>query len=122
MGLIYLIEICDGLVGTLITLTVLSGILTLILAIVISIMKNDGEDITSPVKYIKGTIITFVISLLGCTLVPSTSAGYRIAAIGTTMEYLQNSKEAKQLPDNTFKMLNRVINKIEQDSTTTAKK
>ena len=118
MGLIYLIEICDSIITILCVIGSITGILGIKFAV-----DSIDDDVPNPLtlKWFKGLILTTVLCLVTAAFIPSTAAGYRIAAIGTTMEYFQNSKEAKQLPDNTFKMLNRVINQIEQDSTTVKK-
>lgn len=66
-------------------------------------------------KFAKHSFRHFVISssmiLLSC-LIPSTSQCYAIFGVGTTIEYLKDSKEAKELPENAFKALNYYLKSV----------
>lgn len=67
-------------------------------------------------KFTKSSIpISFLILLMGC-MIPSTPQCYAIYGIGSTIEYIQNSEEAKKLPDNTIRALNSYLESITEEN------
>ena len=48
--------------------------------------------------------------------VPSTRTIYKVFGIGTVLEYVKNSDEAKQLPDNALKAINYYLKEIPKEN------
>lgn len=114
MGTIYLIECLDGINMCLLLLLLFS----LTAVVIVSISKATGDiSHKSFITTLKIGIPIVIFSIITVALVPRTAAGYRILGIGSTLEYLQNSKDAKAVPDKTFKMVNRVLDNVCRDTT-----
>lgn len=119
MGTIYLIECLDGINGCLVFLFICS----LVATIITFVWKlADDLEFKKFITALKIEIPILIFAILGLAFVPTTSAGYRILGIGSTLEYLQNSKDAKAVPDKTFKMINRVLDNVCREDTATNRK
>lgn len=55
------------------------------------------------------SIIVFVIGLIGRTFIPTTSEALVIYGVGESVEYLQNNKDAVQIPDKALQALNKYL-------------
>lgn len=44
--------------------------------------------------------------------IPSTKSCYAIFGVGTVLNYVNNSEEAKQIPDNAMKAVNRYLESL----------
>ena len=53
--------------------------------------------------------IVFVIGLIGRTFTPTTSEALVIYGVGESVEYLQNNKDAVQIPDKALQALNKYL-------------
>ena len=53
--------------------------------------------------------IVFVIGLIGRTFIPTTSEALVIYGVGESVEYLQNNKDAVQIPDKALQALNKYL-------------
>ena len=103
------------------TILVVSGILAgaaLILWIIVylsdSIYIADGEESKRRLLKIESkafwiSIIVFVIGLIGRTFIPTTSEALVIYGVGESVEYLQNNKDAVQIPDKALQALNKYL-------------
>ena len=119
MGTIYLIECLDGINMCLLLLLLFS----LTAVVIVSIYKAAGDiSHKSFITTLKIGIPIVIFSIITVAFVPRTAAGYRILGIGSTLEYLQNSKDAKAVPDKTFKMINRVLDNVCREDTTINRK
>lgn len=54
--------------------------------------------------------IVFAIGLIGKTFTPTTSEALVIYGVGESVEYLQNNKDAVQIPDKALQALNKYLN------------
>ena len=103
------------------TILVISGILAgaaLILWVIVYLSDPeytaDGEEskrrflkIGSKTLWI--SIIVFVIGLIGRTFIPTTSEALVLYGVGESVEYLQNNKDAVQIPDKALQALNKYL-------------
>ena len=103
------------------TILVISGVLAgaaLILWIIVYLSDSeyiaDGEE--SKRRFLKIvsktlciSIIVFVIGLIGRTFTPTTSEALVIYGVGESVEYLQNNKDAVQIPDKALQALNKYL-------------
>lgn len=71
------------------------------------------NDEVGCVSKIKGALKVFcvfaLLGLLGCVFVPSTENLYAIYGVGSVIDCCKNSDEAKKLPDNTVKAINKYL-------------
>ena len=61
------------------------------------------------------SIIIFVIGLIGKTFIPTTSEALVIYGVGESVEYLQNNKDAVQVPDKALQALNKYLDEVIED-------
>ena len=59
--------------------------------------------------------IVFAIGLIGRTFTPTTSEALVIYGVGESVEYLQNNKDAVQIPDKALKALNKYLDEAIED-------
>lgn len=59
--------------------------------------------------------IIFVIGLIGRTFTPTTSEALIIYGVGESVEYLQNNKDAIQIPDKVLQALNKYLDEAIED-------
>lgn len=60
----------------------------------------------------KGWIVLgFIFTFIGI-IVPSTNKCYAIFGVGTVLNYVNNSDEAKQIPDNAMRAVNRYLESL----------
>lgn len=59
--------------------------------------------------------IVFVIGLIGRTFTPTTSEALIIYGVGESVEYLQNNKDAIQIPDKVLQALNKYLDEAIED-------
>lgn len=103
------------------TILVVSGILAgaaLIFWVIVYLSDPEyisgGEE--SKIRFLKIgsktlwiSIIVFVIGLIGRTFTPTTSEALVIYGVGESVEYLQNNKDAVQIPDKALQALNKYL-------------
>ena len=61
------------------------------------------------------SIIVFAIGLIGRTFTPTTSEALVIYGVGESVEYLQNNKNAVQIPDKALQALNKYLDEVIED-------
>lgn len=120
MNSYFILWLCS-ILGKLSTFFCVIGVIYLTVTFIMSVAYHidsscDMEWKESSMKnFVKRPLRHFVISssmiLLSC-LIPSTSQCYAIFGVGTTIEYLKDSKEAKELPENAFKALNYYLKSV----------
>lgn len=120
-GKMYWFTRLTAITTTLKTILVISGILAgaaLIFWIVIYLsdpeyMPDGEESKRSFLKIGSKTLcistIVFVIGLIGRTFTPTTSEALVIYGVGESVEYLQNNKDAVQIPDKALQALNKYL-------------
>lgn len=59
--------------------------------------------------------IVFIIGLIGRTFIPTTSEALLIYGVGESVEYLQNNKDAVQIPDKALQALNKYLDEVIED-------
>lgn len=59
--------------------------------------------------------IVFIIGLIGRTFTPTTSEALIIYGVGESVEYLQNNKDAIQIPDKALQALNKYLDEAIED-------
>ena len=118
MNTLYWITRLDSIVGILMLFAVISGITTFVLHLfLVTDFYDYDEEKEKEKKARKISIIVFSISSLMLAFIPSTKDAYIIYGIGGTIDYLEQNKDAKQLPDKTIKAINAFLdNQIKTDS------
>lgn len=120
--IIYFCSIADGLRSLFLTFGIISMILSVITYFMCMCAKDNccqvclGRSIARlNSKYTLGCIVSSFLIFLG-TLTPPTSECYKILGIGATIEYVSNSNEVKELPENAVKALNEYLKSIPKES------
>lgn len=124
--IIYFCSIADGLRSLFLTFGIIGMILSVIMYFMCMCAKDPNCDNCCQVclgrsvaklnpKYTLGCIVSSFLIFLG-TLTPPTSECYKILGIGATIEYISNSNEVKELPENAVKALNEYLKSISKES------
>lgn len=115
---IYLIESADTIKFIFILLLIISSIASVtILGMLWSYtnLEDEGFEKKSAKKWLKNAFISNICFLILVLITPSTNTLYKIFGIGTVLEYIKNSDEAKQLPDNALKAINYYLKEIPKE-------
>lgn len=91
------------------------SILILLIAISSYFTFYDEDDIKISIKLIKVGMITMLISILGCTFIPSKEDLYLIYGAGTIVDYCKDNSNVKEIPDKAIDALNRYLDSIAED-------
>ena len=92
---------------------ILFALSILILLIAISCYFNfDEDDLKIPIKSIKVGMVTMLISILGCTFIPSKEDLYLIYGAGTIVDYCKDNSNVKEIPDKAIDAFNRYLDSI----------
>ena len=95
---------------------ILFALSILILFIAISCYFNfDEDDLKISIKSIKVGMVTMLISILGCTFIPSKEDLYLIYGAGTIVDYCKDNSNVKEIPDKAIDALNRYLDSIAED-------
>lgn len=113
--LLYFIEQADNFIVLLSIILIIVSILFIVFLIVASIARDEKEKELAKKNLKKITPILAVL-IFSVTLLPSTKSCYRIIGLGTVIEYIKNSDEAKQLPDNAIKAINYYLEQIPKEN------
>lgn len=116
---IYLIESADTIKFIFILLLIISSIASVtILGMLLSYtnLEDEGFEKKSAKKWLRNTFISNICFLILVLIIPSTNTLYKIFGIGTVLEYIKNSDEAKQLPDNALKAINYYLKEIPKEN------
>lgn len=115
---IYLIESSDTIKFIFILLLIISSIASVtILGMLWSYtnLEDEGFEKKSAKKWLRNAFISNICFLILVLITPSTNTLYKIFGIGTVLEYIKNSDEAKQLPDNALKAINYYLKEIPKE-------
>jgi energy-coupling factor transporter transmembrane protein EcfT len=115
---IYLIESADTIKFIFILLLIISSIASVtILGMLWSYtnLEDEGFEKKSAKKWLRNTFISNICFLILVLITPSTNTLYKIFGIGTILEYVKNSDEAEQLPDNALKAINYYLKEIPKE-------
>lgn len=114
---LYLIETADSICVVFLILTILSAAAMVIMAIVTAAYAEENEDLKDYyAKLLMKSMYMFAICLLIFAFIPRTNSLYKIMGIGSVLEYVSKSKEAKQLPDNAIKAINYYLEQIPKEN------
>lgn len=91
------------------------SILILLIAISSYFTFYDEDDIKISIKLIKVGMITMLISILGCTFIPSKEDLYLIYGAGTIVDYCKDNSNVKEIPNKAIDALNRYLDSIAED-------
>lgn len=86
--------------------------ITLFVVLVFYVAAQKVDQLPLFNKFTKTIISIFIACLLATISIPSTKELYFIYGVGSAIDYLQESPEAKQLPDKTLKCLNQWCNEF----------
>lgn len=112
MNSIYWLTRLDNIQGIIILFLILSIIgLIILIVILINDYIDDGEyfhinDYTGVKKWLIVCCSFVIINILGLVFIPNTKEACIIYGVGGTIDYIKQSKEAKQIPDKVVKALN----------------
>lgn len=115
---IYLIESADTIKFIFILLLIISSIASVtILGMLWSYinLEDEGFEKKSAKKWLRNAFISNICFLILVLITPSTNTLYKIFGIGTILEYVKNSDEAEQLPDNALKAINYYLKEIPKE-------
>ena len=115
---IYLTESADNIKFIFILLLIISSIVTITILGLLWDYTNpefDGFEKKSAKKWLRNAFISNICFLILVLITPSTNTLYKIFGIGTVLEYIKNSDEAKQLPDNALKAINYYLKEIPKE-------
>lgn len=116
---IYLIESADTIKFIFILLLIISSIASVtILGMLWSYtnLEDEGFEKKSAKKWLRNAFISNICFLILVLITPSTNTLYKIFGIGSVLEYVKNSDEAKQLPDNALKAINYYLKEIPKEN------
>lgn len=107
---LYLLSVLSTLKIIALVFVVVTGVATFISGVgkVITDPVEDASDYKSASKAFKLASPIFVISLILTLFCPSKPELYMIFGVGSAIDYLQSSDAAKQLPDKTLNVLNKM--------------
>lgn len=109
------------------TILIVSGILAMAALIFLLVIylsdpdyMTDGEEgkkryLKSGSKALCTFTVIFTIGLVGRTFIPTTSEALVIYGVGESVEYLQNNKDAVQIPDKVLQALNKYLDEVIED-------
>ena len=124
MNSIYWLTRLDNIQGIIILFLILSIIgLIILIVILINDYIDDGEyfhinDYTGVKKWLIVCCSFVIINILGLVFIPNTKEACIIYGVGGTIDYIKQSKEAKQIPDKVVKALNEYLdNEISKKDT-----
>lgn len=82
-----------------------------------SLVWADDEDMTRRfIKVFKAGLITLVISVILKIFIPTEKDAFLILGLGGTLDYLQNSEVAKELPDKCINALDAWVESFTEEN------
>ena len=109
---LYLISVLGNVSFASIVLATFSSTLTVILWI--AKLTESFEVKTNNIikKWIKRLLVTSCISLILAIFIPSKKDMCLIFGLGSTIDYIQDSDKAKELPDKTITLIDQTLGKL----------
>lgn len=113
MNELYWITRCDGLLGTIVVLIVISLVLALIFGVVsFESCIEYNKKLFRKLAVIFGVIGIFFLILQA--FIPTTKQALMIYGIGGTIDYIKSNETAKQLPDKAILALDKYLESIDE--------
>lgn len=104
-------------IEVLLVLGIVFGIILLIAGGMGSLVWSDDEDmIRRFIKIFKAGSITLVISVILKIFIPTEKDAFLILGLGGTLDYLQNSEVAKELPDKCINALDAWVESFTEEN------
>ena len=104
-------------IEVLLVLGIVSGFILLMVGGLGSLMWSDDEDMTRRFsKVFKTGLITLVISVILKIFIPNEKDAFLILGLGGTLDYLQNSEVAKELPDKCINALDAWVESFTEEN------
>lgn len=131
---LYWITRLDSISGTILTLTIISGIVATVATIiwlVCSSLAAEGveEDFNGGwakvgKSFVNACLPLFLVSLIGNTFIPTTKEAYLIYGVGGTIDYLRSDQIAKQIPHKVIVAVDKYLEELvlEEDDSPEKKK
>ena len=105
---LYWITGLDSISGTILALTIISGIVTAVMTIVWLVCSSLANNYVEKEfnegwakigrSFVRVGLPLFLIFLIGNTFIPTTKEAYLIYGVGGTIDYLRSDQTAKQIP------------------------
>ena len=104
-------------IEVLLVLGIVFGITLLVVGGMGSLIWADDEDVTRRfIKLFKAGLITLVISVILKIFIPTEKDAFLILGLGGTVDYLQNSEVAKELPDKCINALDAWVESFTEEN------
>lgn len=104
-------------IEVLLVLGIVFGIILLMVGGMGSLIWSDDKDMTRRhIKIFKAGLITLVVSVILKIFVPTEKDAFLILGIGGTVDYLQNSEVAKELPDKCINALDAWVESFTEEN------
>lgn len=100
-----------GNIGVTCTLLAMFLTLVLIITIVCVILREDNHIFKS---FMKWELCAFILLTLLRIFIPSKQDLYIIYGVGTTLDYLKDNPQAKQLPDKCIKAIDKYLDNVNE--------
>ena len=89
-----------------VAVAILSGLVILFASVFLTVPRVDNDnDYSKEKKALKYSLVSFLVSLLVCSFVPSTKNLLIIYGVGGTIDYVKENKDANKIPDKCIKAL-----------------
>ena len=116
MSELYWLTRLDG-IEVLLVLGIVFGIMLLIGGGIESLVWSDDKDLTRRfIKIFRAGLITLVISVILKIFIPNEKDAFLILGLGGTLDYLQNSEVAKELPDKCINALDAWVESFTEEN------
>lgn len=118
MSDLYWLTVVGNLNDLFVILLVLIGIIGVFALVIAMFAHIDGNSKRTEKVFLilrNYALPSFIVLLIANTFVPSKKDLYFIYGIGTTIDYLKQNPEAKQLPDKVIHALNEWVDNIVSD-------
>lgn len=116
MSELYWLTRLDG-IEVLLILGIIFGVTLFLFGGIESLVWSSDEEMTRRfIKIFKAGLITLVISVILKIFVPTEKDAFLILGIGGTVDYLQNSEVAKELPDKCINALDAWVESFTEEN------
>lgn len=92
-----------------VAVAILSGLVILFVSVFFTVPRVYNNDYSKEKKALKYSLVSFLVSLLVCTFVPSTKNLLIIYGVGGTIDYVKENKDANKIPDKCIKALDKYL-------------
>lgn len=92
-----------------VAVAILSGLVILFVSVFFTVPRVYNNDYSKEKKALKYSLVSFLVSLLVCSFVPSTKNLLIIYGVGGTIDYVKENKDANKIPDKCIKALDKYL-------------